>query len=427
MAIKFSNNASTTLASAISTGDLSLTVATGDGAEFPSITGAEYFYATIINSVGSNEIVKVTARSGDVFTIVRAQEGTIARPFAAGATIENRMTAGSFDDLVDTVAAVEGFPTPEDGKFIGDYDLSGTEYPAYTATEMRTALGLGTAAVEDVATGGTGDLLRADGDGSSLTSVPGDVITTQGDIIVGDASGDPERLAIGADGQVLTSNGTDVSWQDISGGTDMYFGSSQTFTANGTFTVPSGVTEVIVEVLSGGSGGGGDYQSAGKIASGGASGTFVRALVEGFTGSGSETVNVIVGSGGAGGTVITGTGTTGGVSAFGAGGAGTAYVYCVSGIGGIYRGTPATRGTYTLAATNVTLLLTHGQRGLSGGYYYYASGGPGGDSVLGFGGVSPRTGDGVNATGYGGGGGGCGSYGNNGGTGSDGIVKIYWQ
>lgn len=39
--------------------------------------------------------------------------------------------------------------------------------------ETRANLGLGTAAVEDVATGGTGALLRVDGDGSALTGISG--------------------------------------------------------------------------------------------------------------------------------------------------------------------------------------------------------------------------------------------------------------
>lgn len=42
-------------------------------------------------------------------------------------------------------------------------------------------------------------------------------MTTSGDIIVGGASGTPARLGIGANGTVLTSNGTAASWQTPSG------------------------------------------------------------------------------------------------------------------------------------------------------------------------------------------------------------------
>ena len=40
----------------------------------------------------------------------------------------------------------------------------------------------------------------------------------RGKIIVGDASGDPSALTVGTADQVLTSDGTDVSWQDSVGG-----------------------------------------------------------------------------------------------------------------------------------------------------------------------------------------------------------------
>lgn len=141
MAVKFANNASTTLASGITDSATSMTVATGTGSLFPSPSGAEYFMCTIVASNGTLEIVKCTARFGDVFTIERAQESTAASAFSTGATVENRMTAGSFDNLTDSAAAAEPLPTPEDNKFIGEYDLGTTSYPAYTAAEMRTALG----------------------------------------------------------------------------------------------------------------------------------------------------------------------------------------------------------------------------------------------------------------------------------------------
>jgi hypothetical protein len=90
------NNATSTLASGISAVDVSLTVATGEGAYFPSPTGADYFYCTLAGSAGI-EIVKVTARATDTFTITRAQDGTIAKAFTAGETVEVRPVAALFD------------------------------------------------------------------------------------------------------------------------------------------------------------------------------------------------------------------------------------------------------------------------------------------------------------------------------------------
>ena len=49
----------------------------------------------------------------------------------------------------------------------------------------------------------------------NLYSKAKDVITTQGDLRRGDASGNAERLAIGGSGKVLQSNGTTESWETI--------------------------------------------------------------------------------------------------------------------------------------------------------------------------------------------------------------------
>ena len=101
MSVLFTNNATTTLASSITNVATSLTVASGKGALFPTITGTDYTMCTLQNTAGTTtEIVKVTARSGDVFTIVRAQEGTTASAFSSGDKFELRVTAGEMTNLV---------------------------------------------------------------------------------------------------------------------------------------------------------------------------------------------------------------------------------------------------------------------------------------------------------------------------------------
>jgi hypothetical protein len=105
MSVLFTNNASTTLASSITSSATSLTVASGKGALFPTITGNDYFLCTLQNNAGTaTEIVKVTAVSTDTFTIVRAQEGTTASAFSAGDKIELRITAGEMTNLVGGAA-----------------------------------------------------------------------------------------------------------------------------------------------------------------------------------------------------------------------------------------------------------------------------------------------------------------------------------
>lgn len=103
MPIKLANNASGTLATAVSASDTGFALTTGDGAEFPTLSAGDYFYATITSSGGTQEIVKATARSGDSLTVVRAQESTTAQSFAAGSRFELRVTAASVDDLVEEV------------------------------------------------------------------------------------------------------------------------------------------------------------------------------------------------------------------------------------------------------------------------------------------------------------------------------------
>ena len=89
----FANNAATTLAGDITDSDLTLTVATGTGSLFPSPAAGQQFNVTLVRTSDSaTEIVRVTARTTDSFTIVRAQESTSAKAFVTGDKIELRVT-----------------------------------------------------------------------------------------------------------------------------------------------------------------------------------------------------------------------------------------------------------------------------------------------------------------------------------------------
>ncbi len=95
MSIKFANNATATLASGITNTQTSLSVTTGQGALFPALTGSDYFYATLVDPSNNLEVIKVTGRTGDNFTIVRGQDSTTARSYASGDKIEVRVTAAA--------------------------------------------------------------------------------------------------------------------------------------------------------------------------------------------------------------------------------------------------------------------------------------------------------------------------------------------
>ena len=69
-------------------------VTSGDGAEFPST----YNYHMVIDRT---EIVRVTNRSTDTFTCVRAQEGTSPVSHLAGVQIQLAMTAEYLTEVQD--------------------------------------------------------------------------------------------------------------------------------------------------------------------------------------------------------------------------------------------------------------------------------------------------------------------------------------
>jgi hypothetical protein len=102
--IKFTNFAHTTLAAGITDTDVTISVAGGQGNRFPVIGTLEYFYATLENAALQREIVKVTARSADTFTVVRGQDNTTAASWNAGDTLALRLNAAAIEDALSEVA-----------------------------------------------------------------------------------------------------------------------------------------------------------------------------------------------------------------------------------------------------------------------------------------------------------------------------------
>jgi len=117
MVMKFTNNATSTLASGITSSATSLTVATGNGALFPTLGGSDYFYCTLANTSGTVEIVKVTARTTDTFTVTRGQDGTSGVAWNSGDKVELRLVAASLNDIpkldeANTFTAANAYGTP---------------------------------------------------------------------------------------------------------------------------------------------------------------------------------------------------------------------------------------------------------------------------------------------------------------------------
>lgn len=100
---KFTNNATTTTLARISNTDTTITVAAGAGALFPTLGATDYFKATLQDTAGNFEIIKVTARTDDTMTAVRGQDGTLAVPFAANSRFELRVLASSTQEYLDSI------------------------------------------------------------------------------------------------------------------------------------------------------------------------------------------------------------------------------------------------------------------------------------------------------------------------------------
>lgn len=106
----FTNNAQTTLAGSISNVAVTANLAPGSGALFPNPSAGQAFPLTFTDAATGllNEIVYVTARSGDTITMVRAQEGTSALAWSAGDNAALLVTAGALQSFTQPSAPIQG-------------------------------------------------------------------------------------------------------------------------------------------------------------------------------------------------------------------------------------------------------------------------------------------------------------------------------
>jgi len=100
--LKAANNAKTTLAAAIDAVQTSFTVT--DASLFPDPP----FRITVDAEI--MEVGAIDRTTGTFSNVTRGVEGTTAAPHAAGASVENRFTAGTFGELVDDDHTHSGLP-----------------------------------------------------------------------------------------------------------------------------------------------------------------------------------------------------------------------------------------------------------------------------------------------------------------------------
>ena len=179
----------TALAAGIASGTTSITVSTGTGSSLMggvslAAGNVDQFLVALDVDTNNEEIVAVTAISGDTLTVVRGQAGTSGISHTAGATVKHVFTG-------------------DDATFF--------------------AAGVATA----------------------NAAIAKSLVTTKGDLIVATASATPARLGVGSAGQVLTVDSaetTGVKWASPATG-DVTLTGTQTLT-NKTLTDPVMVESV---------------------------------------------------------------------------------------------------------------------------------------------------------------------------------------
>lgn len=97
----FANLAASTLAASIDNSQTSIAITSGDEGFFPSPSGGDWFPVAVVDAAGNVEFMACTARSGVTLTVARAQEGTAALAFDAGARVSLRLTAAALAEKAD--------------------------------------------------------------------------------------------------------------------------------------------------------------------------------------------------------------------------------------------------------------------------------------------------------------------------------------
>jgi len=333
MGVKITNNAAGTLAASITNSATTLTVTSGQGALFPTLTGVDYCWLTLVDVSNNVEVIKCTARSTDSFTIVRAQDNTTARAFAISDRLELRPTAALFDEFAN--------PLSEKGSDISSASplviTAGSDYFDVTGTTNFAAM---TVAVDrqftlqfDGVLTMTHHATNLDLPGlANITTAAGDVATFQStgantvqciNYTRADGIAIVATLAALTDATVSSSDPTTSSnpsavghlWVNSTSG-EQYVCTNATTGANIWINTGEGTGNVVpppynVEylVIAGGGGAGGRGHSGG-----GGAGGYLKA--SGFSLTVGTSYTVTVGSGGAGSSSTSSRGTNGSNSVF---------------------------------------------------------------------------------------------------------------
>lgn len=181
-----STSVATTLATTLTNIATSMTVTAGGGA--PLIQGAGFtngdiFTIAIDPDTQTEEICYVTANSGDIFTITRAQAGSSAVAHASGATVRHVLTSSDLDFFRNGVNTADA------------------AIPASTLTTKGDLLSRTTATLQRVPVGSNGQVLTADSTatlGLNWTTLTNEIPSQTGN-----------------SGKFLKTNGSAASWANV--------------------------------------------------------------------------------------------------------------------------------------------------------------------------------------------------------------------
>lgn len=276
----------------ISVGATDYTLTNGDGA---SANEARKMFITATGSPGATRSVICPSASKLYVFFNNTSDGSalIFRTSGSGVTVPSGQRRLLYCDGTNVVEAVNGFGSLTLGTALAATS-GGTGQASYAVGDLLYASS--TTALSKLTVGATNAVLTvAAGIPSWTATLPvasggtGAATLAANNVLLGNGTSAVQTVAPGASGNVLTSNGT--IWQSTAPAAGYIGPNAQFFTANGTFTIPTGITRLIVTVVGAGGGAGAGYGG------GGAGGVAIKVLSSLTPGN---TLSVTVGAGGAG-------------------------------------------------------------------------------------------------------------------------------
>jgi hypothetical protein len=156
------------------------------------------------------DVFRIDNTNGEIFSIdnaggIQVNQGQRVDEFSTDGTL-----AGDSDTALPTEKAVKTYVDNNAGA--SPLTTKGDLY-TYSTVDARLPIGTNDYVLTADSTQATGMKWAASSSGFS------DPMTTRGDIIYKNSAGTTTRLGAGTASQVLTSDGTDIAWQDPTGGT----------------------------------------------------------------------------------------------------------------------------------------------------------------------------------------------------------------